>query len=595
MVQASSKSALRFDEPSVRGLPTWPRMARYLAYVMPAAAVCWFISRYGVNVPFLDDWAIPYALRQAVTARGFVGQLFIGDTDHAILIPRLILVPLARLTHWNVKVGMFAVLLSSVITFLSIIRLAESDEHPTDAWRSPLAIFVSALLIFSFVHYDTWLHDWQLTHDMGDMFSVLAIAFITLSRSEPWTRLVVGWTLCLAASLCYLGGLVAWFAIIPSALLVFPDRRRRLLVCLVSVGFSLLNWLFIESAFVLHRFPTDWLFWLDHPVLGLEYFIALIGAPLGQAGLLAPLELAMMAGVMLIVLGLFGVGVIFRKPEHYRRAAPWLGIALFGLGVALMNTVGRGSYTPLVAATTSRYMVDSVLMAVAVLHLSRLALGRPEFIAVAVLSGVLSVLGSAASLQPARHIRRDRLRAAACLVAEPYLSDRADDYEPGTLYPLCPLPGCVTRFRRRKHFELAAMLGLHGLSNHLPFVDDHDSSYGEFVSPAMDGKPLYVSDQDMVTANGWAAISGGAASTCVLVTDGRIGILATPVPQNKNSRPMMPSAGDSSDPEYKWSLAIPARFLDPGKSVLEAWVYDPAGRRFVRLRDLGGAKQLSKN
>ena len=418
---------------------------------------------------------------------------------------------------------------------------------------------------------------------------------IVADQSEPRTRLVVGWALCLAASLCYLGGLVAWFAIIPSALLVFPDRRRRLLVCVASCGFAVLNWLFIESAFVLHRFPTDWLFWLEHPVLGLKYFIALTGAPLGQAGYLAPLELAMMAGVMLIVLGLFAGGVIFREPERYRNAAPWLGIALFGLGVALMNTIGRGSFAPLIAATTSRYMVDSVLMAVAVLHLSRLALGKPEFIAVAALFGVLSVLGSAASLQPARHIRRDRLRAAACLVAEPYLSARADDYEPGTLYPLCPLPGCVTRFRRRKHFELAAMLGLHGLSNHLPFVvDNHDSSYGEFVSPAMDGKPLDVSGQDMVTANGWAAIRGGAASSCVLVTDGGIGILATPVAKQKG-RVMIRTAGDSTGPVYQWSLAIPARFLNPGQSVLAAWVYDAKGRRFVKLTDVDGVKRVSKN
>ncbi len=536
---------------------------------------------------------MPGALRQASTLRGFFSQLFYADTDHAILIPRLVFVPLAYLTHWNVKVGMFTVLLSSIIAFLSLIRLAESDEHSSRGRRVPVALFVSALLMFSFVHYDTWLHDWQLTHDMGNMFAVLAISFITLSRSSSRTRLVTAWAFCFAASMCYLGGLVAWFAIIPSALLIFPDRRHGFFVCVASCVFSVLNWLFIRFAFVLYPTPTNWLFWLQHPLLGLEYFTALIGAPLGQAGFLEPVVLALISGVSLIILGLWSVEFIFREPELYRSAAAWLGIALFGLGVSLMNTIGRSSYTPPVAANTSRYMIDSVLVAVAVLHLSRVTLRSPEFITVAALFGVLSVLGSAASLKPARHIRRDRLRAAACLIATPYLSTRADNYEIGTLYPLCPVPGCVTLFR--DNFKLAAALGLHGMSNHLPFVDDPNLSYGELVSPASDGKLLGLNNQDMVRASGWAAISGGAASTCVLVTDGRIGILATPVPQNKNSRPMMPPAGDSSDPEYKWSVAIPARFLNPGKSVLEAWVYDPAGRRFVRLMDLGGAKQLSKN
>ena len=591
-MQASHKSAQPSDQSGVRRFPSWPRTARYLIYMMPAAAVYWFISRYGVNLPYMDDWIMPGALRQASTLRGFFSQLFYADTDHAILIPRLVFVPLAHLTHWNVKVGMFTVLLSSIIAFLSLIRLAESDGQSSGAWRVPVALFVSALLMFSFVHYDTWLHDWQLTHDMGNMFAVLAIAFITLSRSTPMTRVATAWAFCFAASMCYLGGLVAWFAIIPSAILIFPDRRHRLFVCAASGVFSVLNWLFIRFAFVLYPTPTNWLFWLEHPLLGLEYFTALIGAPLGQAGFLAPVVLALISGVILILLGLWSVGFIFREPELYRSAAAWLGIGLFGLGVSLMNTIGRGSYTAPIAASTSRYMIDSVFVAVAVLHLSRVTLRSLEFITVAALFGVLSVLGSAASLKPARHIRRDRLRAAACLVAEPYLSTRADDYELGTLYPTCPLPGCVTRFRI--NYNVAALLGLHGMSNHLPFVDDPNLPYGEFVSPATDGKPLDLNDQKMVRASGWAAIPGGAASTCVLITDGRIGILATSVPQNKNSRPMMPSAGDSSDPEYKWSLAIPARFLDPGKSVLEAWVYDPAGRRFVRLMDLGGAKQLSK-
>lgn len=205
-MQALCKSARRPGKAGIRSFPSLPRTALHLIYMVPAAAVCWFIARYGVNLPYLDDWGIPRALRQASTLRGFFSQLFHGDTDHAILIPRLVFIPLADLTHWNVKVGMFTVLLSSVIAFLIIVRLAESEECPTDAWRVPVALFVSALLMFSFVHYDTWLHDWQLTHDMGNTFAVLAIAFITLSRSSATSRLVTAWAFCFAASMCYLGG-----------------------------------------------------------------------------------------------------------------------------------------------------------------------------------------------------------------------------------------------------------------------------------------------------------------------------------------------------------------------------------------------------
>ncbi|HEY2524752.1 MAG TPA: hypothetical protein VGI29_06815, partial [Candidatus Binataceae bacterium] len=172
---------------SAHGSVLQPRslLARYLIYGLPALAAAWFIWHYGVNVPFLDDWIVPGDIRSASTFKGFIQALFRGDNDHALLIPKLVFFSLAYLTHWNIKIGMLAVLLSSVITFFAIVRLAESETQTTSWWRVPLALLLSALLMFSFVHYDTWLHDWQLTHDMGDMFVVLAIAFITLSRSVP--------------------------------------------------------------------------------------------------------------------------------------------------------------------------------------------------------------------------------------------------------------------------------------------------------------------------------------------------------------------------------------------------------------------------
>jgi hypothetical protein len=586
-------SAKHSYEPGARELPDRRPPGRYLAYMLPVAAAAWFIWRYGVNLPYLDDWMLAGALQEARTFGGFCRALFMGDTDHAILIPLLIFLPLARLTDWNVKVGMFAVLLSSIITFVAIVRLAVWEEPKTEGWSVGAALFISSLLMFSFVHYDTWLHDWQLTHDLSDMFAVIAIAFMSVSRAKPKVRLLVGWMLCLAASLCGLGGLAAWFAILPCAFALFPNTRRRLLICGACGVLAFLNWLFIQWAFVLYHFPTDWLFWLKHPWLGFQYFLDLLGAPLSQGGFAAPIALAPILGAVLVIVLLWSVGVIFWKPDCRSSATPWFALALFGLGVALMNTIGRGSFTPAIAATTSRYMVDSVVVAVAILQLARLTLTRTGFVTLAILFGLLSVLGSAAAFAPARHIREARRRAADCLVAAPYLTTRADNYEAGTLYPLCPLPGCVTKFRG--HLSIAAALGLNGMSNRLAFVADPKVVYGEFASPNTDNKPLDLRGGEVVTASGWAAIPGQPAPKCVLVTDdsddSKKGIMATSVSAH-NSRATGLPAGDATSPKYRWSATIPSTFLDRGDSVLKAWVYDAKGHRFVQLL---GEKRISTN
>jgi len=561
-------------------------LLRYWLYSLPIAATFWFIWQYGVNLPFLDDWIVPGDLRRCVTIRGFVAALFRGDTDHPILFPKLILLFLAHFTQWNVKIGMFVVLLSSVITFVTVTYLAESEERHSDLWTIATAGIVSGLLMFSFVHYDTWLHDWQLTHDMGDMFAVIAIAVVTLSHSSPIRRLLGAWMLCLAASLCYLGGLAAWIAVLPCALPLFRDIRGRLLVCAGCGGFALLDWLFLKYAFVVNPFPTDRLFWLKHPSLGFEYFTNLLGAPLGQAGFVSPATLAPVVGVVLLVLLLLSVGRIVSQRDRYPSASAWLSLALFGLGVASMNTIGRGSFTPPIAATTSRYMIDSVLVAVAAVHLARLTLRRSEFAVFAGLFGILSILSSTAALVPAEQIRAARLRAADCLVAAGYLSTRADDYEFGTLYPICPLPGCIAKFRG--NFRIAEGLGLHGMSLHLPFIDDPKLVYGEFISPAASSKPVNLKAEDNVTASGWTAIPDQPVPKCVLITDGQEGIVATRVDDGG-----LRWTKDAANPKPRWSVTIPAKFLPTGETILKAWAYDARGR-FVKLLDYGSAKRISR-
>ena len=85
-------------------------------------------------------------------------------------------------------------------------------------------------------------------------------------------------------------------------------------------------------------------------------------------------------------------------------------------------------------------MVDSVLVAVAVLQLSRQALLKWEFMALALVFAMLSVWGSRNAIVRAAAIREEKTQATDCLVVATYAEPRTDDTPLSPLSPLCLHP-----------------------------------------------------------------------------------------------------------------------------------------------------------
>jgi hypothetical protein len=160
---------------------------------------------------------------------------------------------------------MFLILGSSLIAFLAIARMANAEDSHGQGFMTWLRLLVSSLLMFSFVHYDTWLHGWALVHDLGDTCAILSISVLMTSKREPVRRLVVAWMLCFIEGLCYLGGLVGRFAIIPSVWVLSEDRRMQVLASIGSVGLCAGCLLLFKLAFTFWHLRTDRLFWLKHP------------------------------------------------------------------------------------------------------------------------------------------------------------------------------------------------------------------------------------------------------------------------------------------------------------------------------------------
>src|SRR6476659_2803147 len=72
----------------------------WLLLLSPFLITTFFVASYGVNVPFLDEWLMPYVLRMARAGTHGFGELFWPpNNEHRIVIPKIIWTGLGLLTN----------------------------------------------------------------------------------------------------------------------------------------------------------------------------------------------------------------------------------------------------------------------------------------------------------------------------------------------------------------------------------------------------------------------------------------------------------------------------------------------------------------
>ena len=73
-----------------------------LLALLPPAFLAWFIYRFGVDVPFADQWDFVPLLDQLYSGRLTFEALISQHNEHRFLFPKMIMLALAYWSDWNV-------------------------------------------------------------------------------------------------------------------------------------------------------------------------------------------------------------------------------------------------------------------------------------------------------------------------------------------------------------------------------------------------------------------------------------------------------------------------------------------------------------
>lgn len=385
-------------------------MLSWGAALLPPAALLYIVNRFGILVPYWDHWDFVLILEKWQAGTLSLADLMRPHNAHRLLFPYLIMLGLAILTGWEVAYELLVnLVLGACIALLWAVLFWRAAAHDRIALRLWLPFAVS-LATFSMLQWRNWLWGWQLQIFL--MVAAVLLAVVLMFRpGGGWRSFCGSGAAAFVACYSFGAGIVLWPAMLVGILLEHerPNRWKRVVGwCILGAGTV---GLFLLVAGVPRRAPS----FPDPDYTELGYTLFFLGATgAGIGGFSGAVALG--AGIVALPLFVMVAAPLLRDRQWSSVAAPFVTLALFGVGAAFLTMLGRG-HDGLHGATESRYTSLTLPFWIALIAL--LAMGQrrqpslwrlPVVLAIVLGIGLSSLHG--ARIGSLRDPMREEARAA---------------------------------------------------------------------------------------------------------------------------------------------------------------------------------------
>jgi hypothetical protein len=337
------------------------------ATAAPAALILYFVLRYGIAIPMLDDWEMVPPVVKAHTGTLTFTDLFAQQQEARTFFPRLIFIALSFAKHWDGRAEMVFGILVCCLTSVGIYRLLAKSGL---SWRATILVFLmSMLLIFSPAQHELWLLASGFPSFIPALCVVWSLCVIRSGRSTN-AKFWICAGLAVFASFTLANGLLVWALTFPVLFVIQPDAHWKrwlgfwLLAAAVCGGIYFWNF---EARSDLPRFAPQ------KPLLDYwRYVTAFLGSSLGRSGNDYPLGISIGVGATLLTGYFASLGWFFfrcRDRKFCARVAPWIALGAYSVGSGILASLGRIEWG-VAQALESRYVAFSLYLAVATIAIA---------------------------------------------------------------------------------------------------------------------------------------------------------------------------------------------------------------------------------
>ena len=600
-----------------------------IASLLPLVNVVVMAGRFGVQVPFWDDWSHVMMLDKYISGTLTLGDLWNQHIEHRPVLMKLVRLLSVSLTDWNVFSEMaFSICVASITClFLTyqIVQTHGSVEISSYGWL----VVLSSALVFSPVQHENFLWGHQTGWFLQNLFTVVAIFNLT-RRSRSRVSLGLAILFAVLSSFSQGGGLVLWplgiAYLIIEAFVLRDDRTQgehsptrpsegadrslelysQVVILWTKMRRSAKPWyrlalwsLFsvgIISSYVhgLKSFDYHLTFGdvLERPFDMAWFVCSYLGTPLAYRKEM-PAVLTGAAGLFLVTV--CTITCLYRAENRttvFSAIAPWLLLALYVVGIAVMTGMARLGLNWEIFVV-SRYTTISYLfwLAASVLtnlsiilwftdHMSQQRLGLVNFRVIPYAALVFVLVLAAGWRGESQALKEGRNRE----IGRNALLYGNDDRELSKLWP-----------HTRRIRQLSETLKRHKLSlfGHPPILAEHSlihNSQTKLGGIDTWGGDLLNSSLPVtgyLEIKGWAECYGIPSSTRVFLVRGHEILAATPLAGTLREI-RNPNSKKRSNPRA-WRLSISGKRLGPGESKLNVYLLNRDGISFSKL----GEKRLT--
>jgi hypothetical protein len=550
---------------------------------IPALLLFVQIIQNWVNIPYWDEWGLIAQLRVSLQDGTLVPlDLFAQHNDSRFVLPQLLLLPLARLTHWDVRAEMVAIFAAACLIWRVLWSLLGLIENLPRGARVG-CLLVCNCLLFSPIQHETWLWGINFSLVLPPLLLLLSLRVNLSARSLP-AKIGLTILLCFASTFSNANGMGNW-------LLAFPgflhergrtDRRWLWYGVYLAAAIGTLFLFFWDYRSHLSLSPL-----FESPALLLKYFFCWLGAPLAL-----PLgSSAWIAGVCLfsIFLALSGAALLWPESDQRRKIGfAFTAIGCYAVLAGAATALGRVGLL-FEWALGSRYTTFSIYLPIAVIGLAALYFSRAddrgaprrkrsrEFAAGLVVIGILA--SSLDTYQQGMRgmvwTKRHRARGRAALLFSEILPSNPD------LKILCPEPNMmIGRYRELLRCKMAQTPFLSPSS--IPKLKPRngvDQSSGCFQICEL--------KESRLRMKGWALIESGKPAPFVLFAARTNGTEAIPfsVAPTGNTTPKLAQRGLR---DCGFEIQIDKPELPEGLIEISAWAVNPERNEVAQLELLHG-------
>jgi hypothetical protein len=347
------------------------RWSAILILLLPIVYLLDLINRYGVNVPYADEFTLAPLLVKAHDHSLTLADLFAQHNEHRYVFTRLIFIAIKFCSQGNVRAEMFFSVFLAVLTGAILWWLLLKTTTALFTTSRTIVLCLFSLLLFSPVQAENWTWGFQIPLFFCNFLLAAGVA-VAFSKVDFKKKFILCSGIAFIATFSFGGGVILWALTFPCGLLGHRDKTAR------SRWGWFAFWCVLAAASIALYFfhyvkPPSHppIAAAKEPVAYYRYITAFLGAHLSRASCFEPTSQAVAIGTGLLALYLGGAVYGLRRFKDVgllNRLLPWLalgGYALFSGALAALARIGFG----VSQALDSRYTSFSLYISVAAIAL----------------------------------------------------------------------------------------------------------------------------------------------------------------------------------------------------------------------------------